>query len=62
MSKDFEYKMERSDGGVVEVRVTDGAVSLTFPAPVTENEKEALQGLKALAEALKREVEMKKNL
>jgi hypothetical protein len=53
--KDFEHTMERRDGGLMTISVKADSLTLTVPPPVTTNEKEAMAGLKSLADALKRD-------
>lgn len=53
---DFEQTLERRDGGRMILSVSEKAITLTIPPPVSPNEREAMAGLKSLSEALKRDV------
>lgn len=55
----IEHPLQRSGGGVATLHVGEGAVTLNVPPPVTPAEKEAMEGLKQLADALKRPSEEK---
>lgn len=53
---DFDHTLQRRDGGQMKIGVKADSLTLTIAPPVTPNEKEAMDGLKALADALKRDV------
>lgn len=53
---DFDHTLQRRDGGQMKIGVKPDSLTLTIAPPVTPNEKEAMDGLKALADALKRDV------
>lgn len=54
--KDFDHILQRRDGGQMTISVKADSLTLTIPPPVTASEKEAVSGLKSLAEALQRDV------
>lgn len=53
---DFEHTLQRRDGGHMSISVKADSLTLSISPPVSANEKEAMTGLKGLAEALKRDV------
>ncbi len=53
---DFQHTLDRRDGGQMSISVKADSLTLTIPPPITANEKEAVGGLKSLAEALKRDI------